>query len=230
MTAATARAEMEGDLAWRQNELRFLQNQTSSVRSENEGDLLRRSLVLLLYAHFEGYCKFALTVYANAVNRAGISCRDANEALAAATLADVLAALRHPSSKCADFRRALPDDSSLHLFAREREFIAQLNAFEARSVALPDSVVDTESNLKPIVLRKNLFRLGLDLGALDSVEGDIHRLLQMRNKIAHGESKAGIPLKMYEELREAAHKIMQEITAVITEAVRLERYRRPAGA
>lgn len=230
MTAADARAEMETDLAWRQEEIRFLQNQVSNLTRTEEKDRFRRSLVLLLYAHFEGYCKFALTLYVSVVNRAGICCRDANEAIAASTLADVLAALRNPSSKCNDFRRALPDDAALHLFAREREFVAQLAKFDARVVRLPDSVVNTESNLWPIVLRKNLFRLGLDLATFERVEGDISRLLNTRNTISHGQTRAGLTEPVYDALRNAAYQIMQEITVSVTEAVDRQLYRRPAAA
>ena len=230
MTTDEARAEMETDLAWRQDEMRFLQNQAANLPSEEQRELFRRSLVLLLYAHFEGYCKFALTVYVNAVNRSGISCREANDAIGAATLVEVLAALRHPTSKCDDFRNSLPDDSALHLFAREREFISKLNQFDSRVVFLPDTVVDTESNLKPIVLRKNLYRLGLDLSIFEPVEGDISRLLQTRNKIAHGDARGGLTEKYYDGLRVAASRVMQEITAGITNAIQLQSYRRAAVA
>jgi hypothetical protein len=33
--------------------------------------------------------------------------------------------------------------------------------FTIRPVNIPDHVVDTEANLNPVVLRKNLYRLGL---------------------------------------------------------------------
>lgn len=230
MTAADARAEMESDLAWRQDEIRFLQNQGASLDKAEQRDQFRRSLVLLLYAHFEGYCKFALSVYVGAVNLVGMCCDQANEAIAASTLADAFAALRHPNSKCDVFRRSAPDDAALHLFAREREFACRIASFQSRTVKLPDSVVDTESNLRPVVLRKNLYRLGLDVAAMEAVEGDINQLLQMRNKIAHGETRKGVDEKAYEALRSAAFRVMHEITAQVTEAIQKQLYRRPADA
>ena len=233
MNVADFRAEMEGDLAWRQDEIRFFQNLTVHVAASGQEDQFRRALVVLLYAHFEGYCKFALSVYVNAVNQVGLPCRDANFALTAASLGDVLAALRNPSSKCDEFRNSLPDDSALHLFAREREFVERTTGFEARKVAIPDGVVDMESNLKPIVLRKNLYRLGLPLDTFEPVEGQINRLLNSRNQIAHGESKSGIPLKSYEELRDAVYTVMQSLTIEVTKALIERRFLRstsvPAG-
>jgi hypothetical protein len=219
MNAPEVRAELENDLTWRQDEIRFFQNQAAQLPTEQQQNQFRRAVVMLLYAHFEGYCKFALSVYVNAVNRVGIQCHQANYAIAASSLADVLSALRHPGSKCDEFRNALPDDAALHLFAREREFIERIAIFDARPVAIPDTVVDMESNLKPVVLRKNLFRLGLALDTFEPVEGQINRLLQTRNGIAHGVTKAGLELKAYEDLRDAVNSVMQKITAEITSAI-----------
>jgi HEPN superfamily RiboL-PSP-like protein len=47
-----------------------------------------------------------------------------------------------------------------------------------------------ESNLKPVVLRKILFRLGFPPETFASHEGTIHRLVNRRNNIAHGLSAA----------------------------------------
>lgn len=228
MNVADVRAEMEGDLSWRQDEIRFLQNQSVLLASVDQQDQFRRAMIVLLYAHFEGYCKFALSVYVNVVNQAGLPCRDANVALAAASLGDVLAALRNPSSKCDEFRNALPDDSGLHLFAREREFVEKTAGLEARRVTIPDGVVDMESNLKPVVLRKNLYRLGLPIDTFESVEGPINRLLNSRNKIAHGESKSGVPLKSYEEVRDAVYQVMQSLTIEVTKAIIEQKFLRLA--
>src|SRR5947207_897222 len=113
-------AEIEDDQAWREEEIRFFQNRAVSVADPNEQDQFRRALVLLLYAHFEGFVKFSLLLYVGAVNSAGVRCDEASYAVAAASLADLFAALRDPTRKCPEFRRDLPDDSALHRFARDR--------------------------------------------------------------------------------------------------------------
>src|SRR6185295_4756349 len=74
-------SEIEEDLSWRLDELRFFQNQLATLDSEQERERFRRALVLLLYAHFEGFCKFALSLYVNSINRSGITCGDATFAI-----------------------------------------------------------------------------------------------------------------------------------------------------
>ena len=86
------------------------------------------------------------------------------------------------------------------------------------------------SNLKPAVLRKNLFRLGLALDTFEAVEGQINRLLSSRNKIVHGESKSGVSLKFYEELRDAVYSVMQNITMEVTKAIIERKFLRTAAA
>ncbi|MFN9836724.1 MAG: MAE_28990/MAE_18760 family HEPN-like nuclease, partial [Pseudanabaena sp.] len=51
-------AQIEAEQTWRYDEIRFFQNQATNVPLDKQ-DQFRRVLILLLYAHFEGFCKFA---------------------------------------------------------------------------------------------------------------------------------------------------------------------------
>lgn len=226
MTTAEVWAELEAELEWREAELRFLQNQVARLDAPHERDLLRRAVVVMLYAHFEGLCKFMFALYVRAVNELGLACGEASESIAAASLADVLAALRDPNRKCDVFRRELPDDSILHRFARDREFVAQTHELDRRRVRVPDSVVDVEDNLKPVVLKKILYRLGLEQGAIEAVQGDIHKLVNFRNGIAHGDFRQGVGERQYSSVRRATWNVMQAVRSEITGALRDGRYRR----
>lgn len=213
------RAELEADRTWRQDEIRFFQNQGAAL-NEIEKEQFRRAIILLLYAHFEGFCKVAFILYINAINEANITCGEAHYAIAAAALADLFNNLRNPDKKSAEFRHQLPDDTKLHRFAREREFIERTNEFEKRPVKIQDTIIDTESNLKPIVLRKILYRLGLPDEEFKVFEGEIFKLLGYRNQIAHGQLKTGIKEKDYEKLKKTTYKIMDQITIEIMEALK----------
>ncbi len=219
-------AEIENEQAWRTEEIRFFQNQLANIHSEQGQKQYRRVLIVLLYAHLEGFCRFALLHYIKAVNNEDISCGNASYPIAAASLADLFHALRYPDTKCPEFRNTLPDDKKLHLFARDREFVERVDAFEARRVAIPEDVVDMESNLKPVVLRKNLYRIGLPHDQFAAVEGQIDRLLKYRNKISHGVMREGIDAKLYQELRDAVFFVMDEVKRQIMDALQNGKYMR----
>lgn len=226
MDVAGVRAELENDQAWREEEIRRLQNVVAGLRSQDEQEKFRRPLVLILYAHLEGFCKFALNLYVNEVNKTRVSCKDANFAIAAAALSDLFHALRDPQRKCEEFRRDLPDDTQLHRFARDREFVERTTDFGNRNVQIPDSIVDTESNLSPITLRKNLFRLGLKHNQFEDQEPQIQRLLNIRNNIGHGSMKEGVSADLYREIRDDSFAVMNAISVEITAALKNEMFLR----
>ena len=212
-------AQLESELHWRQDEVRFFQNRGATLLTEEERDQYRRAVILVLYAHFEGFCKFGFELYRTTINSEQISCADATPAIAAAGWAQLFKELRDPSKKCPDFRNRLPDDSKLHRFARDVEFIERTAEFGQLPVRIPDDFVDTESNLKPVVLRKLLYRFGLPHDQFEPHEGQINRLLNTRNKIAHGEDRAGVREAEYEELRNLVFRIMDAIKTKIIECL-----------
>tara|TARA_R110002012_G_scaffold260822_1_gene442568 strand:+ start:6024 stop:6707 length:684 start_codon:yes stop_codon:yes gene_type:complete len=219
-------AQMEQEQQWRTDEIRFFDNQASRMEGISNQDRFRRANILLLYSHYEGFCKFAFNLYINSVNSAGLFLADVNYSLVAASLSTVFKELRNQAAKAVEFRNTLPDDSKLHVFARDKAFLENISQYEGRGVSIQDTVVDTESNLKPAVLRKNLFRLGFRYDGLRPIEGDIHTLIGIRNEIAHGASSRGIPADEYLKFREAAFNVMNEIKRYVMNALQNEEYRR----
>ena len=224
MNIANLRAEVEAERAWRDDEIRRLQNLCESVTDSSEKDQYRRALILMLYAHFEGFCKFTLALYCSAINAARINCDQADVALVASSLADVFHDLRHPEKKSDIFRHSLPDDRKIHVFAKDREFVQRSVEFMRRTVEIPDGAVDMESNLTPTVLSKNLFRLGFRHDAFEQFNGDINKLLEFRNKIGHGEIRVGIIKKTYDDLRTSVDRVMTGITIVVMRALEQDEY------
>jgi len=218
--------QIESDRAVREREIRLIDNAARRTRSSYERDMLLRTSVLLTYAHLEGFCKFALSIYVSAINSMKLSCSDASYALAAATLTKAFSALRNPSSKHPIFARLLPDDNKLHLLAREQEFVEKVNAILQTTVELPDTVIDLESNLSSLVLKKNLFKLGLRYPAVDEQKPQIDKLLGIRNAIAHGDALRIPPENEIEEYRISAFKVMQFVQYEIFNALMDESYRR----
>ncbi|MHC4702797.1 MAG: MAE_28990/MAE_18760 family HEPN-like nuclease, partial [Planctomycetota bacterium] len=224
MTLEGLWAEIESELKWRVDEIRFFKNLVSNLDTSERQDQYRRALILLLYAHFEGFTRFAFAHYIRAVNQAQIKCGQASHAIAASTLSGVFASLRNPNKKCDLFRRTLPDETHLHRFARDREFLEQLGKALELDVCLSDGLADAESNLKPEVLQKILYRLGLPHDSFDGFKGRINKLLNYRNRIAHGESKEGISQDTYNSLQSDVFYLMNEIKSAIVDSVRNRRY------
>jgi hypothetical protein len=231
MNLSELRTGLETELTWRQDEIRFFRNQLSNIVKEEEKDKFRRALILILYAHFEGFCKFALTTYVEAINDEEIACSDANPFIAAASLFNVFQSLFNTDKKCQIFKNQLPFDEKLHRVSREKDFMVQFEEFLLRKVNIPDDVIDTESNLKPVILRKNLFRLGFKHDYFVNEEGHITTLLNRRNNIAHGADRKGISLKIYTDIEAAVLQIMNQMILFVMDALKQKAYlKRPSLA
>jgi len=219
------RAELELEISWRQNEIRFLRNQLAYIRSEQDRDRYRKSLVVMLYSHYEGFCKTAFSIYADAINKEKLKCSAANDSIVATSLAKIFKDFENPKKKSLFFVNVLPDDTQLHRFARQVEFLERLSDISQRVVDIPtDVVIDMESNLTPAILRKILYRLGLPYDSFKQSEGKIHQLLMRRNNVAHGVHKGGISEKEYHEVEVAAYDIMKGLLHLIYGALKDSSY------
>ena len=222
---AELRAEIEEERAWREQEIRVLRNQVSSLPTEAHRGIARKALLVMLYAHFEGACKALLSIYVNRLNRLNLKVHSVASSLGAASLSRIFRELRDPTSKCKEFARDLPDDTALHRFARDREFIEIAWQIAERAVQInPDDIVDTESNLKPVVLRKILYRLGLDPKLAEPWEGVINQLLNRRNDVAHGTAKGSLSEKAYADLEQAVYLVIDDLVRAISESVSNQLY------
>lgn len=219
------RAEMEEDLAWRIEEIRFFQNTCASVDSDAAQQRFRKALIVLLYANLEGFARLVFGTYVSAINAEAVACQDANLAIAAASLSDVFRYLRDGNGRVPGYKKLkLPDDIQLQKFARDREFLSQALELMQRPVTIPDKVTSTEANLGRDVLRKILFRLGLPHEDFEDIEPDIERLRILRNNVAHGDSKQGISRDDYERLRNSTFRVMRDLMLRVTHALSAKQF------
>ncbi|WP_437191350.1 MAE_28990/MAE_18760 family HEPN-like nuclease [Planctomicrobium sp. SH527] len=226
------RAELEDELTWRMNEMRFLRNRLSDLSDADDQERYCKSLVVMLYAHFEGFWKAAFTIYLSELNRMGLQCGNASESIIAASMAELFHSLNDPNKKSDFFRGSAPDDTVLHRFCRHAEFAGKLHDVLASTIDIPiDVVLDTESNLTPTVVRKTLFRMGFDHEEFKGDEGIVNQLLRRRNDIAHGSARSGIRVEVYRNLEASVLGIMRRIVTFIFEALDEQKYLRsvPSG-
>lgn len=225
-------ADLEADRFERERELRVLLSFLPDDRNSDEGRPIRRSLVLVIYSHVEGFVRFALSAYIEAVNARSLEFRAASIEIAAASATDIFTALANPQKKANIFRRALPDDSALHRVARQQEFVREYEGLiGARVVRLGEKMLNFESNLSADVFRRNLFMIGLDPGLADEHGGTINRLLHVRNGVAHGDRISNPKIEFIEEQMAMALGVMEALQGEIQAALLDEIFRRqPAHA
>lgn len=224
MTPDEFRAELEEELRWRQEELAFFKNQLVDIVLENDADRYRKSLVLILYSHFEGYVKIALQTYIEYLNSLCVLQKDVVPALAASGMHKEFIAYENLDRKCAIFKTALPEDTALHRFYRRVDFIEQMNDFQNNVLHLEDSLIDTESNLWYVVLQKNLYKLGIPITLFDEHAREIDALVNRRNSIAHGNSHAGVSKTEFSKWESKVQRILSDITLLLYDYANRQRY------
>jgi hypothetical protein len=217
--------ELEDEQRIRLEEIHFLQNICAALPSEDQQNRMRRAMVVMLYSHFEGFAKFTFELYRRTVDDQNLKCCEVKPALATAALKDLFKAFRNPDQGSSLLPKVLQDLGELRPLAIERAFVEQAWDFGQRIASIPDTFVDTESNLKPIVLRKNLYRLGLPHDLFEELEGSIHKLLNYRNSIAHGARLSGLDETEYKELFDTVVRIMDELKKAILAAITGEAFR-----
>lgn len=223
-------AEIEFDLAWRYEEIRFFGNIISRLDSDSEKMRMRRAMVVMLYAHFEGFSKFAFQVYVKLINTSSCKGRDVIFPILAASIIKEIKGLNNLNQKSDIFRSSAPSDTELHLLARSIEFVERLNEISERQIILnEEEVVNTESNLTPVVMKKILFRLGFDYDDLSSVEGSIQMLLGTRNGIAHGKMRDGLEEDKFNRIQRDVFNLINAVKRKVNAAILAESYLRRAA-
>ncbi len=126
--------------------------------------------------------------------------------------------MQHGDEKCEVFRKALPDDRGLHRHWRRRHFVEETERFLGLPVEIPDNAIDTESNLKPSVLQRNLFVLGLDHTFVEPHASELNKLLKRRNAIAHGDKQRGVAENEYKEFDAAVFEVCVALINFLVDA------------
>ncbi len=194
--------EIEKDLDWREAELAILRLTLANNKlMEREKLVLFRAAWALLYAHYEGFCKFSLTVYYDTICRLGKCNRDLPIKMQAIALDKHLKTVR-----------CLPNI----------ELISKINAFSVEYMDKPAEFpdVDTDSNLWPKTLKNLLEGAEIHVGSLDLNNRSISTLVSRRNKIAHGERDIIPEYAYYIKFEDAALTVMYDLAISIDEKLK----------
>lgn len=203
--------ELERDLDWRLGELATLK--VAATLAENSDaqryTAILRALLALLYAHYEGFSKFAWDLYLQAVESSALPRSDLVDSLVRLSLAADYKALRGNLS-----------DESLWTFVADRMPLAL-----AEPATFPHRLV-TESNLWPALYKANMNRAGLSDSEMVVREVHIRSLVSRRNEVAHGQSVGLKSLREYQSLEDAALAVMYDLAVAVIDSTEQCLYRR----
>jgi hypothetical protein len=165
---------LDEDFSWRIKELNIIKNKiprvkNSSVR-DDEQDALIRAGITILYAHWEGFVKFAADCYLNYVSLRGLKHNELQSCFLALCLKKKINEL---------------ETNKFELQKLAVEFL--LDELEKRAYIPYEGIIQTKSNLKFWVFRDICIIIGIDYKKYQLKEKAIDRqLVERRNNIAHG--------------------------------------------
>jgi hypothetical protein len=223
MNVADVRSQLELDLSWRTEEIRFLSNQLGGMPKSADRERFNRTLLVMLYAHVEGFTKAAIRLYIRTLCDEQIATRQVNLQLQGTRLDPVLAGVDEPEPDF--FVQQPPVRHQLTRPFRIKELLDRWQEImNGPFNADPDDVANTESNLKCRVLRRILFRAGLPMNKFQDFEEDLESLVSRRHLIAHGETPVRVPVQDYIRLETNALLFMEELVRVLTLALTQQEY------
>lgn len=199
---------LESDLVWRKRELANLKALLPGRRAHNQ--LLLRAAICILYAHWEGFVKFAATNYISFIATRGLSYGELSDNF-------VALGLRSEIRRAAESNRP-----SIHTDLVRK----LLTSSTDRAVMDYERSVNTRQNLNGDALNEILILLGLDDQhyLLKGVLLD-QKLLANRNRISHGE-RTDFEAGDYEELHNEIVELLDRFSTDVQNAAVTGRYRR----
>ena len=200
------------DLSWRKKEIFLLQSYADIDKSStNKINAILRSIVVITYAHWEGFIKLSSRAYIEYISVQRLR----NDELTPNFLALSIMPILLNSS---------PNGISFNKYVEITSFF--LNDLSKQNSMTSKNVIQTKSNLSAKIFKEIVSILGFDYSIYESKEKFIdERLLKTRNKIAHGDY---IPLKKddVKKIEDECVYIMNHFKNQIDNAVYLKTYKR----
>jgi len=191
--------QLDEDLAWRRAEMHTILVQIRNSSGPARGAFTRAGLALL-YAHWEGYTKGALTAYLKYVSRLKLRMRELQPGFVAMALA-------------AEAR------SSQSPVVQRNAMIRRLVEAPEDRLRIPNKEVNTKSNLNSNVCSELFDSLGLDYAPFSTKAAMIdYKLLKARNEIAHGRW-VSVEVVDYEELHREVLTLLSTMRNLVVTAV-----------
>jgi hypothetical protein len=205
--------QLDQDLDWRFAELALIKADLVKLQDGSpKRDALIRSLWVMLYAHYEGFSKFAWDLLLDGIEATGVTVGELSNKLAALSLKQRL-----------QYVKGTADVPSFYLFCLQ-DFPEVLKN-EAKFAERYQGAV---SNLPPDEYCRLCDQLGLENNVAQTCHGKLERLVTLRHEIAHGQKLLANNLKDYSEYENAASDVMIELALSVVETLDSKGYKKPA--
>lgn len=163
--------EIDEEIEWRLGELAILRsNHKTSHLSTRRRDVIKKYVIVAIYAIFEGFIVKSFQLYIKAINRLSLTRYDLDKNI-----------VKH----CLDmnfclFRQRVHDNAKLKL-------VSHLEGFYSKEHIEIPLKIDTGSNVNFKTINTLLNTYGLKSIECKRIEDSLNKLLKYRNSIAHGE-------------------------------------------
>lgn len=215
------RSDMEDSLSWRVNEFLALKN---LLRSDNSVPVVK-TLIVMLYAHFEGFFKDCLECYIKYINSTNLTLSNFIDTVITASLSREYMAFEDSNRKCKELTSVPPAEEFLHKYHRRRELTKKFTSnYLDKKIRIDEKIINTKSNLDYGVLQENLYILGFDYNYFMDKQNNITKLVRLRNSVAHGSQREPIDFTEFEKIEEDILGIMEEIIKYLYRFCLEERY------
>ena len=206
--------QIEEDLKWREAELGSLKLAVAAApdKSDRQRALLR-ALWTMLYAHYEGFCKFCWELLLNEIEKSGCSRSRAIESVALLSLTKVFQ----------EFRK---DTSAKGIWS----FVNTRIPDEMKQSAVFPSRLETRSNLWPGLARDNNLLVGLPSTQIDLNTSQLNALVGRRNEIAHGKKLVVESLNEYAKYEISVMLVLHELAVAVVDCLERKTFIQPEAA
>jgi hypothetical protein len=205
---STWEQQIEQDLQWREAEIASLKLLAAGAESNSDRQrALLRASSAMLYAHYEGFCKFCWDLLLDTIEGAGCPRRDLVEPAAIVSLASVFK----------NFRGDTSDEKIWEFVTKDfTDCMNELAAFPRK--------LETKSNLWPNLARQNNSSVGLNCPLFVEKEAKLKQLVGYRNEIAHGKKLIIKDLTQFQEFEDAALLVMHDLALAVVACLSSRNY------
>lgn len=191
--------DISRDLDWREAEIASMRLLLSRKDiSSKQVEVLLRAAWALLYAHYEGFVKYCLTLFYEEISRRSVKCAVLPNATQVFALAKVLKQIR--TMPLVNMITEVSNFKDLHLDSL---------------ASFPE--VDTDSNLWPETLVALLVSADLESQIVNNNRSKLTTLVARRNEIAHGQKNFIAEFKYYLTFEAAVYEVMYDLALQVEE-------------